>query len=46
MGEVKSGFYLLVNVAVGGHWAGSPDESSVFPQMMYVDYVRVYQHRK
>lgn len=39
-------FYLLVNVAVGGHWAGSPNETSVFPQMMYVDYVRVYQHPK
>lgn len=37
-------FYLLVNVAVGGHWPGRPDETSVFPQMMYVDYVRVYQH--
>lgn len=39
-------FYLLVNVAVGGHWPGSPDETSVFPQMLYVDYVRVYQHPK
>lgn len=37
-------FHLLVNVAVGGHWPGSPDETSVFPQLMYVDYVRVYQH--
>jgi beta-glucanase (GH16 family) len=37
-------FYLLINVAVGGHWPGSPDESSIFPQMMFVDYVRVYQH--
>ena len=39
-------FYLIVNVAVGGTWPGSPDETSVFPQMMYVDYVRVYQHPK
>ena len=39
-------FFLLVNVAVGGHWPGSPDETSVFPQMMFVDYVRVYQHPK
>jgi len=39
-------FYLLVNVAVGGHWPGNPDDTSVFPQMMYVDYVRVYQHPK
>ena len=39
-------FYLIMNVAVGGTWPGRPDESSVFPQMMYVDYVRVYQHPK
>lgn len=37
-------FYLIVNVAVGGTWPGSPDETSVFPQTLYVDYVRVYQH--
>ena len=37
-------FHLLINVAIGGHWPGSPNETSVFPQMMYVDYVRVYQH--
>ena len=39
-------FYLIVNVAVGGTWPGKPDASSVFPQLMYVDYVRVYQHPK
>lgn len=36
-------FFLLLNVAVGGSWPGSPDAGSVFPQRMYVDYVRVYQ---
>lgn len=36
-------FFLLLNVAVGGNWPGSPDASSVFPQRMYVDYIRVYQ---
>ena len=36
-------FYLILNVAVGGHWPGSPDETSDFPQSMLVDYVRVYQ---
>lgn len=39
-------FYFLVNVAVGGYWPGSPDETSTFPQTMYVDYVRIYQHPK
>jgi hypothetical protein len=36
-------FFLILNVAVGGNWPGSPDGSSVFPQRMYVDYIRVYQ---
>jgi beta-glucanase (GH16 family) len=36
-------FYLLINLAVGGNWPGRPDETSVFPQSLYVDYVRVYQ---
>jgi beta-glucanase (GH16 family) len=35
-------FFMLLNVAVGGNWVGSPDESTVFPQTMLVDYVRVY----
>ena len=35
--------FLLLNVAVGGNWPGSPNGGSVFPQRMYVDYVRVYQ---
>jgi len=36
-------FFILLNVAVGGQWPGYPDSTSVFPQRMYVDYVRVYQ---
>jgi beta-glucanase (GH16 family) len=35
-------FFILLNVAVGGDWPGSPDNSTVFPQQMLVDYVRVY----
>lgn len=35
-------FYLLLNVAVGGGLPGSPDASTVFPQRMWVDWVRVY----
>jgi beta-glucanase (GH16 family) len=35
-------FFILLNVAVGGRWPGSPDETTVFPQTMLVDYVRVY----
>ncbi len=36
-------FFILLNVAVGGDWPGSPNDTTVFPQMMQVDYVRVYQ---
>jgi len=36
-------FFLLLNVAVGGDWPGNPDSTTVFPQTMLVDYVRVYQ---
>ncbi|QYF93857.1 RICIN domain-containing protein [Massilia sp. PAMC28688] len=36
-------FHMLLNVAVGGNWPGSPDAGTVFPQTMQVDYVRVYQ---
>jgi len=34
--------FILLNVAVGGGWPGPPDETTVFPQRMEVDYVRVY----
>lgn len=36
-------FHLILNLAVGGAWPGPPDASTVFPQRMTVDYVRVYQ---
>jgi beta-glucanase (GH16 family) len=38
-------FFLLLNVAVGGNWPGNPDATSIFPQMMKVDYVRVYRRK-
>jgi len=36
-------FFVLINLAVGGRWPGYPDKTTVFPQFLYVDYVRVYQ---
>lgn len=36
-------FYLILNVAVGGNWPGYPDNTTVFPQSMEIDYVRVFQ---
>ena len=36
-------FYFIMNVAVGGVWPGSPDNTTLFPQWMIVDYIRVFQ---
>jgi hypothetical protein len=35
--------FFILNVAVGGNWPGPPDQTTVFPQHMIVDYIRVYQ---
>jgi beta-glucanase (GH16 family) len=37
-------FFIILNVAVGGQWPGSPDGSTSFPQTMTVDYVRTYAY--
>jgi len=36
-------FFFIFNVAVGGQWPGSPDNTTVFPQHMIIDYIRVFQ---
>ena len=36
--------YIILNLAIGGSWPKNPDETTVFPDTMYVDYVRVYQN--
>jgi len=38
-------FFFLLNVAVGGNWPGKPDATTVFPQQMLIDYVRVFQKK-
>jgi len=35
-------FFMILNVAIGGAFPGSPDATTVLPQTMTVDYVRVY----
>ncbi len=37
-------FYILMNLAVGGTFVGSPNAETEFPQTMIVDYVRVYEN--
>ena len=35
--------FFIFNIAVGGNWPGAPNNTTVFPQRMFVDYIRVYQ---
>ena len=38
--------YLILNIAIGGAWGGQKGiDDSIFPQRMYIDYVRVYQEQ-
>ena len=37
-------FHILLNIAVGGNWGGAQGvDTTIWPQQMQVDYVRVYQ---
>lgn len=42
MKEFLRSFHLIVNLAVGGNWPGDPDQTTVFPQSMKIDYIRVF----
>lgn len=39
-------FYMILNIAIGGSWPGPPDNTTVWPQKMVVDWVRVDQLKK
>ncbi len=41
--EFHEPFFFIMNVAVGGNWPGSPDNTTVFPAVMEVDFIRVYE---
>lgn len=41
--EFHKPHYVLVNLAVGGGWPGDPDETTIFPQKYYIDWIRYYQ---
>jgi beta-glucanase (GH16 family) len=36
-------FFIILNLAVGGDFPGANVDESLFPQKMYVDYVKVYK---
>ena len=39
----KQPMHLIVQLAVGGNWPGNPDETTVFPCSLDIDYIRAYQ---
>ncbi|MFA6469689.1 MAG: family 16 glycosylhydrolase [Bacteroidota bacterium] len=43
MNAFRAPFFIIINLAVGGNWPGSPDATTVFPQTLEFDYIRVYQ---
>lgn len=42
--EIHNPMFIILNMAVGGNWPGSPNSTTIFPDTMFVDYVRVYQN--
>ena len=43
MSEFNQPFWFILNIAVGGSWPGNPNISTVLPQYMVIDYIRVFQ---
>jgi hypothetical protein len=43
--DFRQPMYMLVNLAVGGHWPGAPDPETVFPAIYSIDWVRAYARR-
>ena len=41
--DMHKPMYMLVNLAVGGHWPGSPDASTSFPAVLAIDWIRAYR---
>ena len=41
--DMNKPMYLLANLALGGGWAGDPDESTPFPASFKIDYIRAYR---
>jgi beta-glucanase (GH16 family) len=40
--DLNKPLYILVNLALGGDWPGSPDATTPFPAVYQIDYVRAY----
>lgn len=44
--ELHIPHFILLNIAVGGDWPGSPDDTTFFPQEYIVDWIRYYKNSK
>lgn len=45
LSEFHAKYFMIMNLAVGGNWPGNPDATTVLPQRLIVDYVRVFQQQ-
>ena len=43
--DLHKPMYMLVNLAVGGHWPGAPTFATPFPARYQIDYVRAYKSK-
>lgn len=43
LSEFHQEFYVIFNIAVGGNYTHDPDNSTQFPQYMYIDWIRHYE---
>ena len=43
LSEFQEEYFFIINLAVGGDWPGKPDGTTVLPQQLVVDYIRVFQ---
>ena len=40
--SINKPMYMLADLAVGGNWPGSPDDTTPFPADLKIDYIRAY----
>ncbi|RLW70945.1 MAG: hypothetical protein B6D68_00190 [spirochete symbiont of Stewartia floridana] len=45
MSEFQLPYYVIFNIAVGGHFTHAPDATTPFPQFMYIDWIRHYTEK-
>ncbi len=43
MDEFMNHFFIIMNIAVGGGYGGAPNNTTPWPQKMYIDWIRAYQ---